>query len=46
MADVTEDPIHKQLANMSEIKFRIWIANKINRMEENLELEIRAAIQM
>ena len=33
------------MADMSEIKFTIWIANKIHRMEKKLELEIRGEIQ-
>ena len=45
MSDVTEDPIHKQLAEMSEIEFRIWMANKINKMELGIRGEIQKLSQ-
>ena len=43
--DTIENPIHKQMAGMSEIEFRVWIANKINRLEETKELETQEMIQ-
>ena len=45
MVDVIEDPTHKQLAEMSEVEFRIWFADKINKMELGIRGEIQKLSQ-
>ena len=40
-----EDSIHEQLAEMSEIEFRIWIADKIKKVELGIRGEIQKLSQ-
>ena len=38
-AETAQDPMHKQIAEISEIEFRIWIANKIKLEFQKLSQE-------
>ncbi|XP_053431242.1 LINE-1 type transposase domain-containing protein 1 [Nycticebus coucang] len=41
----TEDSSYKEIAEMTDVEFRVWLANKLNRVEELLVKEFKKELQ-